>query len=116
MALRKYSPVELAAMAIGQSGFDIIAKAYDAGATDEAEEKEGSYLSVQNISNAGALVQIQSINAGSDFAVDGTYLHHETSSTNYITISAGDTIHGNFDKISLYEPASGTSTLKLGKG
>ena len=116
LGIRAFTGIEYANLTLGQSGCDIIFKTFDVPATDDAEEKEGIYTSVQNISNDGVLIQARSTLQGSDFAQNGTYAHSEVSSTNYITISAGDSIVGRFDKVSLFEPSSGTSVIKLTKG
>ena len=106
-------------LSLSGAGNEILSITKNVGATvDEVEwtsagSDDGLYaIAIKNVSSSPVAIQAQSV-VGDDFS-KGSYTHGSTLL--YLEITPGDIIHGKFDKISLEEPSTGTSSIKIIKG
>ena len=105
-------------LSLSGAGNEILSITNDGAPTDEVEwtsagSRDGLYaIAIKNVSSSPVAIQAQSV-VGDDFS-KGSYTHGTTLL--YIEITPGDLIHGKVDKISLEEPSSGTSSIKIIKG
>jgi hypothetical protein len=104
-------------LSLSGAGNEILSITKNVGATVDEVEWDSKYgglyaIAIKNVSSATVAIQAKSV-VGDDFS-KGSYTHGNTAL--YLEITPGDIIHGKFDKISLEEPSSGTSSIKIIKG